>query len=394
MLKQTYQLTGLRQVDNEIGSGISAINRHRLTWVLSIFLFVHLAHVAAFWPFTLSPSTDTERWRNEVILVHAALVAFIAVVLPVRFLLERHGRKASAILNGIPETAGLVYLLSGAALAIIDQRVTPSINPLLASSIGVGLVIVTRPIIALFQYSFTLAAFLIGVAWIQKEPDLLLTIRVNSVTAIGLGFGLAFIQWRNQIRSLVQQRRINDQQRELEEKNRELTILATRDPLTNLLNRTQFSLEVNNEISRMDDSGNKTCLIMADVDDFKLINDAHGHPVGDGILVEVAGIMTRMLRSTDIVGRFGGEEFAVLLPGHSVEEAVQVAERLRAAISERGFGAGEQLISVTASFGVAELRKGLSDALSQCYRAADRALYQAKHDGRNCVRIGDWQHSS
>lgn len=389
MLKPTYHLTGQGRVDNEIDSRIGTINRHRLTWVLSIFLIVHLAHVAAFWPFTHIPSTETERWRNEVILVHSALLAFIGVILPGSFLLERHCRKASAILNGIPEIVGLVYLLSGAALAIIDQRVTPSLNPLLAASIGVGVVIVTRPIVALFQYAVTLAAFLIGVAWIQKEPNLLLTIRVNSVTSIGLGLGLTIIQWRNQVRSLVQQRRINEQQRELEEKNRELTILATRDPLTNLLNRAEFSREVNKEIYRMQSLGMKACLIMADIDNFKLINDAHGHPVGDSILVEVAGIMRRMLRSTDIVGRFGGEEFAILLPGRSIEEGVQVAERLRGAINERRFVAGEQSIGVTASFGAAELKTGLSDALLQCYRAADRGLYQAKNDGRNCVRVGD-----
>lgn len=389
MLKQTSSVGRQGDSDQEIRHGITAINQHRLTWLLGIFLFVHTAHIVAFWPYTPSPSTEMERWRNEVILVHSALLAFIAVVLPGKFLLERHGRNWRAVLNGIPEAVGLVYLLAGATLAIADQRVTPSINALMVASNGVGLAIITRPVIGLFQYLFTLVFFLVGVAWTQGDPGLLLSVRVNSITAIGLGFGLTLLQWRNGTLSLLQQRRINEQQSELEQKNRELTILATTDPLTGLLNRTQFSREVDREIRRMQRTGTPACLVMVDVDCFKMINDTYGHPAGDRILEELARVMTRMLGSADIVGRFGGEEFAILLPGHSMEAGVQVAERLRTAISEQPIELGEQMINVTASFGVAALETGVSDALSQSYSAADQALYQAKNAGRNCVRYKD-----
>lgn len=388
MLKETYYVITQGPANRELQRRITAINQHRLTWVLSIFLFVHAAHIALFWPYTPVAVTAKEHWRNEVILVHATLLAVITLLLPAKYLLERYGRNASAVLNGIPEWVGMLYLLAGAGLAIVDQRVTPSINALVVSAIGVGLVIVTRPVVALFQYGCTLLFFLAGVAWIQEDPNLLLTVRVNSITAIGLGFGLTILQWRNGILSLLQQRRINEQHSELEEKNRELTVLATRDPLTGLLNRAQFSKVVNKEVYRLRGTEIPACLVMMDVDYFKSINDTYGHPVGDSILVELAGLLTRRLRSIDIVGRFGGEEFAILLPGSSVAEGVHLAEGLRAAIYQRSFGLG-QPISITASFGVAPLATEFSDALGQTYRAADQALYKAKHDGRNCVRYQD-----
>lgn len=383
-LKVPFSVTGYGQ-DPETRRRITEINQHRLVWLLSIFVFVHVVHIVAFWPYAPIAHTETETWRNGVILVHAALLVIILVALPGVLWLKRHGPKTYPILQWIPEATGLVYLLAGAALAIVDQRVTSSINALMVASIGMGLAITTRPVVGFIQYLLTLALFLVGVEWVQKEPSLLLTVRVNSISAIGLGFGLTLLRWRHETLALHQERRIQEQQTELEAKNQELTILATTDALTGLLNRAEFDRKASQEICRLQGTGMPICLILADVDHFKAINDAYGHYEGDRILVEVAAILTRTLGSTDIIGRFGGEEFVVLLPGHSVDMGVQVAERLRSALCDP-IARGEHAVNVTASFGVAGLDIALTDALSQAFRAADQALYQAKNDGRNCVR--------
>ena len=128
-------------------------------------------------------------------------------------------------------------------------------------------------------------------------------------------------------------------------------------------------------------------MIMLDIDHFKQVNDTYGHPTGDSLLVGLATMMARTLRSGDVVARFGGEEFAILLPDTALPEGLNVAERLREAIEQYPFSVGGQPVRVTASLGVAPLLPERNDAFNACYRAADNALYQAKNDGRNCVRF-------
>lgn len=365
---------------------INTANAQRIAWALPVLAVVHLAQIALFWWYSPVAGSDAALWRSGVIAVHASLVAFIAVMLPVNRWLEKRKPVSPLLRGAIPQLVSLVYLFGGATLTIFDQRVISRINSLLIAALAVALAFLLRPLAALINYLLVLTYFLVGVAWTQTQADLLLTMRVSAITATGVGFALAFMQWRQQIISLRQQQQIAAQQRELEAKNRELTLLATRDPLTGLMNRAQFMLEVNNEVVRLESEGSTACLIMMDVDHFKRINDQFGHPVGDQMLIQVAGILTRLLRSTDLLARLGGEEFTALLPAASLQEGVEVAEKLRHAIAQQPVSVGAQAVQVTASFGVADCPIGSIDALNQAYRAADLALYQAKNDGRNCVR--------
>lgn len=373
--------------DEYLRSEIGALNSQRINRLLLIVLLVHLAHVVLFWPYTPGASSKTHLWRNGVIVAHTAMAAVLMVVFfPVKKVMERKKRLSSVHLSVMSGFVSLLYLSLGAALVIIDQLVTATITPLLVASTGVAVTIVVRPVVAAINYALVLAVSFVGVSWTQPSSDLLLTVRVNSITATGLGFGLALLQWRNQTLAIRQQRRIADQQRELEETNRKLTLLATRDALTGLLNRAQFMLDANREVARMRRAGTRGCLVMLDVDYFKQVNDTYGHPTGDSILVQVARVLPRVLRGSDLLARFGGEEFAVLLPDTPLPEGVHVAERLRAAIEAEPFLIGGRSVTLTASFGVAELVADDPDALERCYHAADKALYQAKEDGRNCVR--------
>ena len=124
-------------------------------------------------------------------------------------------------------------------------------------------------------------------------------------------------------------------------------------------------------------------LIIFDLDHFKRINDTFGHQAGDEVLRQVSKAAQEVLRDSDLLGRYGGEEFILFLPRSSAQEALQVAERLRlriAALRLPELGEGWPL---SASFGVAEGQA----SLETCLLAADQALYEAKHDGRNCVRV-------
>jgi len=125
--------------------------------------------------------------------------------------------------------------------------------------------------------------------------------------------------------------------------------------------------------------------VLFDIDHFKAVNDTHGHPAGDVVLVAFAKAICDQVRDDDIVGRYGGEEFAVILPGAGEAVATSVAERVRVATSRLEFASPAQRVRVTVSAGVALMRE--RDSPKSLLRRADNALYAAKHGGRNQVRV-------
>ena len=125
---------------------------------------------------------------------------------------------------------------------------------------------------------------------------------------------------------------------------------------------------------------------MVDIDHFKQVNDQFGHTFGDEVLSRVGKMLAEGLRQTDIVGRMGGEEFAILLPGVSTERAQSVADRLRHKVSELQFKRGDKQVSITVSIGIAVSHEVLYD-WEHLYSQADQALYSAKREGRNLVYV-------
>ncbi len=170
--------------------------------------------------------------------------------------------------------------------------------------------------------------------------------------------------------------------------NRERTYreMSTTDGLTHLTNRRALLERAEAEF-RLAQQGNDSAFacIMVDIDHFKRINDTYGHQAGDAILVAVSSVLARNARQYDEVGRYGGEEFLVVLPGASEVQAALVAERLRNGIKQQQIPFNDKLISVTASFGVAAFPAPSINGFDKLLKAADDALYAAKNNGRNRV---------
>ena len=167
---------------------------------------------------------------------------------------------------------------------------------------------------------------------------------------------------------------------------------ATLDALTGLNNRHQFALRLREETAFAKRQNKPLCCIMTDIDFFKKVNDTYGHAVGDCVLKNVARTIKKELRENDIPSRYGGEEFAILLPYTTLDEATLVAQRLRSAIEKKKINIeeynieGVKQLSVTISVGVSLYDKTMKDP-EQLYQNADKALYEAKEGGRNQVVV-------
>lgn len=165
----------------------------------------------------------------------------------------------------------------------------------------------------------------------------------------------------------------------------DLQRVAALDPLTGLYNRRFGMARLDDELTRIQRSQAPLSLLIIDLDDFKRLNDSYGHLAGDKMLVHVAGTIRELLRAGDVVMRYGGEEFIVILPGSGLEEARKVAERIRVAISQSQVQVVGHSLSVTASLGVAcSSDDGISTA-EPLLRLADSRLYAAKSGGRDRV---------
>jgi diguanylate cyclase (GGDEF)-like protein/PAS domain S-box-containing protein/putative nucleotidyltransferase with HDIG domain len=177
---------------------------------------------------------------------------------------------------------------------------------------------------------------------------------------------------------------LRSSRKRIEKQNRELQILATRDPLTGCLNRRAFFERFEREWNNARRYDLQLSCIMVDVDHFKSVNDDHGHAFGDMVLKKVATTLDATARDTDVICRYGGEEFCVLLPNIELPSAVAAAERFRVAIEEMQF----KKRTVTASLGVSAVSLGAKD-VQHMIEQADKCLYVAKRNGRNQVAVWD-----
>jgi len=163
----------------------------------------------------------------------------------------------------------------------------------------------------------------------------------------------------------------------------ELGEQAITDPLTGTRNRRGITISTLEAMAHAERYGHPLSVAMIDVDHFKDVNDTHGHKAGDRVLQGVAAILTETLRLPDKIGRYGGEEFLLVMPETGLNETSKITERIRQQVSESEFDIGDRKVTLTISIGAALFEKG--EDLEQLVSRADRALYRAKASGRNSV---------
>jgi len=252
-------------------------------------------------------------------------------------------------------------LIVGAIFILLTLRIAQSI---------------LRPIKGLALGATRINEGLVGVKIPRGSGDEIgLLIETFNEMAMKITLSQAELQYKNKM--------LNSQNDELQNKKEELEKLSVTDGLTGLFNHRHFWNLMNTEMTRVGLSNGNLALVLVDLDDFKRVNDKFGHSVGDVLLRTIAHVLSDTVRDTDIVARYGGEEFAIMLPDTDESGVQNVAEKLRAAVETIRFNVPDTdiVLKVTVSIGVSVFRGNRREF----FNAADRALYQSKAAGKNCV---------
>jgi diguanylate cyclase (GGDEF)-like protein len=173
----------------------------------------------------------------------------------------------------------------------------------------------------------------------------------------------------------------------LEKSKRQLALLASLDPLTKLYNRRYFIIYSNNIVSNAKKHNIPTSVVMFDLDNFKRINDTYGHSVGDDVLIEIANMLKKISTKDEIICRYGGEEFAILLKNSTIEETKEFANELKERMNTLKIPTKKGTISVTASIGISMVDLEKEDSIEDALNRADNAMYKVKRTTKNDIKV-------
>ncbi|OYQ42096.1 hypothetical protein CHU94_03610 [Rhodoferax sp. TH121] len=284
---------------------------------------------------------------------------------------------------------GLLAVGTGIALVIgevaVEQWVTPNITAFALVCVATSLAIYLHPRTAAWLYGSAYVAFYFALGWTQTNPQHLMSNRLSGLAICGISWALSVMLWRKFTIITLQRKQLEKANAELQQKQRELERLTRQDGLTGLFNRNTFTELSRSELARSQRQGSSTTIVLLDLDYFKRINDTWGHPAGDAVLRHAATLTSGTVRSTDLVGRLGGEEFIVLLPHTTIDAGRRIAEKIRQRLETSVIQWEGNRIPVTASFGVSSTTAAEKLDFDHLYTEADKALYLAKHQGRNRV---------
>lgn len=374
-----------RRENASVAAAAVAINLARLQSLCPVIALVNAAHVLVFfeaWQHA-SPTDATTRWKLALLLTHCAMGITMLVFTYAGRRLRHHADSCAA--RQLPVVVTALAMAFAIAVVTFDQWVTPSITPFLISGMVTGLVLYLRPLSAIGLYLAAYAGFFYGMGLTQDNPAQLLSNRVNGIAACAMGVFLSVLLWRKFTTIKRQHVQLEKANTALQHSQKALERLSRTDGLTQLYNRRTFAEMSRAELDRAQRLGTQTAILLLDLDHFKHINDTWGHPAGDAVLRHVAHAVSRSVRSTDLVGRLGGEEFMVLLPNTFPQDAATLAEKLRARLEGTPTPWADTSIAATVSIGVAHSTSTENRSFDKLYQDADQALYLAKQGGRNRV---------
>lgn len=278
---------------------------------------------------------------------------------------------AIAIIMIVPSPESYLYF-SGLLLCLIFYYTMVGMRFITASTLGWGTFLIYE-VAAIWKSEITLPFLM---------HNTLVILSFNATGMVG-----SYLRERYMISDFLHRQELEMALLDVEKARRDAEESSRMDPLTNLYNRRHFLSAADLEFERANRHFSSLAVIMVDIDHFKLINDTHGHDVGDLVLLAVADNIRSTMRRYDIPCRYGGEEFVILLPETDLSAAVSIGKRLREIIESTVIDTCKGLIAVTVSVGIAAMSEGDQDKVNVWIKRADQALYDAKQSGRNQVKV-------
>ena len=362
---------------------INVTNFTRMKLLLIIFIIVEILFILFNdIPYLINPSSNVI-WNDSKFFILHLLILFVSIIglILIKISTKYDENKFKNIYKLLVPTLTSLLLSLIAIMNSFDQVKSGYISSVfIANLIIFSAVIMLRFPLNLPVYLIPFLTYLGGLVTFQHNSELLISNSINGLifflAVILISTGIYNYHWEEITKNIV-----------LEEINLKLNYMSSHDPLTGLLNRRSFGIKVSEKMKIITETKELATLIWVDIDHFKHVNDKFGHPIGDIVLKEVSHILMKHIKTTELVTRWGGEEFLIFLFQTSIDETYALANKIRLAIQNKVILADEFQIQITASFGVSLLKDNFSDSFDTSYKAADAALYKAKNQGRNQVVI-------
>jgi len=307
---------------------------------------------------------------------HTILFPFLIVngilLVILRYLMSKlkSSSNTSLLLIQVAIISNILFLASSLNLAAINR--TDFVHPFIIALTFLGTGLQLTPILLTGMILTTTTLNLIGMGLIQTNSEVFYTAASNIVVFSVVAWILAIQVSRTRILGWINQQEILIQ-------NAILYDLTKRDSMTRFFNHESILSHLKQEIEHAKATGDPLSVLLLDADDFKLVNDTHGHLKGDEVLMMIARNINLSVRVSDLIGRYGGEEFLVILPNTTLNDAMLVSDRIRSGIEQAGIGAG---IKVTISGGIVLCEQ---DSVDSIIRKADDRLFKAKRSGKNKI---------
>ncbi len=272
-------------------------------------------------------------------------------------------------------------LMGGITWSLYEQSSLASSSTYFLVVYTIAAFINIPPLISAVLFLAGNLVFMMLLPQFQVMTEVIVTLNINTLSMIIVAWTLNQMVYRVKIKSFLNEKIIMEKNAELKKKNRELNELTMRDSLTDLLNHKNSLRRLKEEVDRSKRINYPLSVAMIDLDNFKLVNDSYGHQTGDEVLIQVAGILRENCRATDVVGRYGGEEFIIIMPDTNDQDAALLLGRIQSCIEQTCFKDG---IHITMSCGISELN---GESVHGILKSSDIMLYEAKKKGKNRIEI-------
>lgn len=379
-----------RDQHNQVAWQATQENMARIPWMLGVVQGLLAVGVYLAWGSNASQTSNEIQFSYLIGRVDLAMMVGLFVVLGVlRWC--KHAACMAVLHQWLPVLLALLFISFGIVLSIASQWVLPSATMYVTGCVFAGTLLLIRPSTMALIHGLSYVVFFYLMGLTASTGSALILLRFHGGMAAALGLTLSLVLWRRHTVTELLQRQVQAQNATLALQKIQLETLSQVDSLSGLLNRRAFTVQADIALSRAQRDGLPLAVVMFDLDDFKRVNDLHGHLVGDVVIKFMAEVIQSSVRESDLAARVGGEEFMLLLPATSAQAAMGVAEKIRQRVEQSAVAVTPALtLHVTSSAGVAAWTPVQMANFEDLYAAADHALYAAKHAGRNQVVLADF----